>query len=261
MNPSQLSGNQKLQRAMGMIQVPGQQATFQGKYPVVNVPTTQMQDVRRRQLFDTARFKAGLAMPSDPIQLFQVPRGQQTQVANDPTTTYTKRRFDCSQDGPNVIKSGYAFRILSIQAQVLTLGNLPATTGTGNNVTLDIQPGGPIGTTAAGAITQAPRLLQAILNTITLETEFVTEKLAETGLLLFFPSDYGMSGSSGNGSATIDSTFVNNGFGRAENLVFPRDLKSLDNVNVKLYAEVPFIATEDFQIRIIFDGIEFRPVQ
>ena len=164
MNPSQLSGNQKLQRAMGMIQVPGQQATFQGKYPVVNVPTTQMQDVRRRQLFDTARFKAGLAMPSDPIQLFQVPRGQQTQVANDPTTTYTKRRFDCSQDGPNAIKSGYAFRILSIQAQVLTLGNLPATTGTGNNVTLDIQPGGPIGTTAAGAITQAPRLLQAILN-------------------------------------------------------------------------------------------------
>jgi hypothetical protein len=261
MNPSKLQGNQKLQRALGQINVPGKPATFQGGYPVVNVPTTQMQDIRRRQLFDTARFKAGLAMPSDPIRLFQVAQGQQTQIANDATVTYTKRKFDCSQNGPNVIKSGYAFRILSIQAQVLTLGNLPATTGTGNNVTLDIQPGGPIGTTAPGAITQAPRLMQAILNTITLETEFVTEKLAETGLLLFFPTPYGISGAAGTGNALIDSTFVNNGFGREEELVFPRDLKSLDNVNVTLYAEVPFIATEDFQIRIIFDGIEFRPVQ
>ncbi len=261
MNPKQLSGNQKLQRALGGINVPGKQATFQGGYPVAAVPTNQMQDVRRRQLFDTARFKAGIAMPSNTIELFQVPVGQTTAVANDPTAQYQKRRFDCSQNGPNVIKSGYAFRILSIQAQVLTLGNLPATTGTGNNVTLDIQPGGPIGTTAAGAITQSPRLLQAILNTITLETEFVTEKRSEEGLLLFFPTSYGVSGSAGNGSSTIDNTFVQNGFGREEELVFPRDLRSLDNVNVRLYCDVPFIATEDFQIRIILDGIEFRPVQ
>lgn len=258
---AKLQGNQRYARTMGAVAVPQKNMTFQGGYPVAALPTKDAQDVRRRVLFDTARFVAGQPMPTDPIQLFQVSQGQQTQIANNPATTYTKRAFDTTTQGPNVIKAGYAFRLISIQAQVLTLGNLPATVGTGNNVALDIQPGGPIGTTAAGAITQAPRLLQAILNTITLKTEFITEKRAEEGILLLFPPAYGISGSAGNGSATIDSTFVQNGFGRDEPLLFPRDLKSLDSVAIALYPEVPFIATEDFQIRIMLDGIEFRPVQ
>lgn len=259
MNPSKLQGNQRYVKAMGATAVPQKNLSYQGGYPVAALPTKDFQDVRRRVLFDTARFAAGQAMPTDPINLFQVAQGQQTQMANNASVTYQKRAFDTTTQGPNVIKAGYAFRLISIQAQVLTLGNLPATTGTGNNVALDIQPGGPIGTTAAGAITQSPRLLQAILNTITLRTEFITEKRAEEGILLLFPPAYGISGSSGAGSATIDNTFVQNGFGRDEPLLFPRDLKSLDSVNVQLLCEVPFIATEDFQIRIMLDGVEFRP--
>lgn len=251
--------------------------TYQGGHPVLAPPTSQMSDVLRYRMWDTVRFQSGFALPGDPIQLFQVARGQKTSVANNSAAEYTKRRFDTSLQGNIQIPRGKQFVVNSIQAAVTTLGNLPLTSGTGDNVGLPIQPGGPGGTNNFGAITSGTNLMQAILYTIFLATEFgQTDKRYEEGPLLHFPARYGASGFAGVAAQPPDATnnaglgagvtnahtevWIQNGALREEPLIFDRVLESLDTVLITLNCDLPFVPNQDFQVQILLDGYLQRPV-
>lgn len=252
-------------------------ATLKGQHPALSLPTSQYQDVIRWRMWDTARFQAGFAMPGNTIELFTIQRGQKAYVANNQSAEYVKRRFDTSLDNNNQIPKGKQFVVNSIQAAVITLGNLHASNGTGDNVGLAINPGGPGGTTNFGAITTATGLMQAILSTVFMDTEFgETDKRYESGPLSFFPCRYGASGfaalaaqppdatnTAGMGGTTtnaLSETWVQNGCFREEPLAFDRILESLDTFKIKLTADVPFVPNQDFQIQVILDGYLQRPV-
>ena len=209
--------------------------------------------------------------------LYQVARGQKTNVANNPAAEYTKRRFDTSLNGSIQIPRGKQFVVNSIQCAVITLGNLPLTSGTGDNVGLTIQPGGPGGTNNFGPLTSGVNLMQAALYTIFLATEFgQTDKRYEEGPLLHFPCRYGASGfaavaaqppdavnNAGLGASTTNAhseVWVRNGALREEPLIFDRVLESLDTVQITLNCDVPFVPNQDFQVMVILDGYLQRPV-
>lgn len=252
-------------------------ATLKGKQPQLSLPTNQYQDVIRWREWDTVRFQAGFVMPSDPIPMFQIQRGQQTQVANNAAATYKKRQFDTSLKSNNQIPKGKQFVVNSIQAVVITLGNLHGSNGTGDNVGLAINPGGPGGTNNFGAITTATGLMQALLHTVFLSSQFgENDKSYEEGPLAFFPSRYGASGfaalaaqppdatnNAGLGGTTtnaLSETWVQNGCFREEPLAFDRVLESLDTFAISLSCDVPFVPNQDFQIQILLDGYLQRPV-
>lgn len=252
-------------------------ATLKGKAPALSLPTNQYQDVIRWRMWDTLRYQAGFAMPSNPLELFRIQRGQKAFVANNPTSEYVKRRFDTSLDSNNQIPKGKQFVINSIQVAVVTIGNLHASNGTGDNVGLAINPGGPGGTNNFGAITTATGLMQAILHTVFIDTEFgETDKRYESGPALMFPCRYGASGfaalaaqppdatnNAGLGGTTtnaLSETWVQNGCFREEPLAFDRILESLDTFSVKVSSDVPFVPNQDFQFQVILDGYLQRPV-
>lgn len=251
-------------------------AQFRGKHPALAPPTSEMSDVIRWRMWDSARFQAGFAMPGDPIELFVTQRGQKSFVANNPAAEYKKRRFDTSLDNNNQVPKGKQFVINSIQASITTLGNLPASTGTGDNIALPINPGGPGGTTNFGAITSASNLMMAILYTMFLETEFgETDKRYEAGPLLYFPCRYGATGFAGGAVQPPDATnnaglgtgvtnahtetWIQNGALREEPLAFDRVLESLDTIKIRLACDLPFVPNQDFQAFIILDGYLQRP--
>lgn len=252
-------------------------AQFRGKHPVLAPPTSEMSDVIRYRMWDSVRFQAGFAMPGDPIEMFALQRGQKAFVANNPGVDYTKRNFDTSLNNNNQIPKGKQFVINSIQASVTTLGNLPASSGTGDNVALPINPGGPGGTNNFGPITSASNLMQAILYTMFLATEFgETDKRYEEGPLLYFPCRYGATGFAALAAQPPDATnnaglgqgvtnahsevWVQNGALREEPLAFDRVLESLDTIKITLTSYLPFIPNQDFQVFIILDGYLQRPV-
>lgn len=251
-------------------------ATLRGGAAALSLPTNQYQDVIRWREWDTVRFQAGFAMPGDPIEMFKIQRGQKAQVANS-GVDYIKRKFDTSLKSNNQIPKGKQFVINSIQACVTTLGNLHASNGTGNNVGLAINPGGPGGTTNFGPITTATGLMQSILHTIFLSSQFgENDKNYEEGPLLHFPCRYGASGfaalaaqppdavnNAGLGATTtnaLSETWVQNGCFREEPLAFNRILESLDTFAIDLSCDVPFVPNQDFQVQIILDGYLQRPV-
>ncbi|HEX9005397.1 MAG TPA: hypothetical protein VGB07_36155 [Blastocatellia bacterium] len=252
-------------------------ATLKGKAPALSLPTNQYQDVLRWRMWDTARYQAGFAMPNGITELFKIQRGQKAFVINNPAAEYVKRRFDTSLDNNNQIPKGKQFVVNSIQVAVVTLGNLHGSNGTGDNVGLAINPGGPGGTNNFGPITTATGLMQAILSTMFIDTEFgETDKRYESGPLSFFPCRYGASGfaavaaqppdatnNAGLGGTTtnaLSETWVQNGCFREEPLAFDRILESLDTFNIKLSSDVPFVPNQDFQIQVILDGYLQRPI-
>ncbi len=256
---------------------PQPQPQFRGKYPVLAPPTSEMSDVIRWRMWDSIRFQAGFAMPGDPIEMFTIQRGQITQVGNNVGADYRKRAFDTSLDSNNQVPKGKQFVINSIQAYITNLGNLPASSGTGDNVALPINPGGPGGTNNFGPITSATTLMQAILTTIFLESEFgETDKRYESGPLLFFPCRYGATGfaalaaqppdaanNAGLGAGVTNAhseVWVQNGALREEPLIFDRVLESLDTIKIRLTPYLPFVPNQDFQVYVILDGYLQRPV-
>lgn len=236
---------------------PGFNASLGGKQASLYLDSKKYQDILRYELFDTLRFQAGQALTLDEISMFKNPIGSTRYVANNTGVDYKTKRHDTNQAQANQIPKGYTFAIESIQAQILTLGNLNAVSGTGDNVGL-AQQADIVGT--HGGITSATKQLEVILNTITLATEFMAEKRYEHGLLVAFPCEFGMHGAVASNTG-LNESFVQNGFGVARPLAIPRVLESLDHFEVKVQPQVAFIPANDFQIRIWLVGAMRRVVQ
>lgn len=221
-----------------------------------NIPggNKRFKDALGLRLYDTARFKAGTAIPTQPLLFFTVPLGQEAQVVNAPAEKYIKTLIDTNLESAGQLSKGREFIVHSVQAEVVVSGATDTTYGTtGPGTELPTDP------TAAQAVS-ATNLQNAILRSAYLKF-IVGEKEYEVGKLIHFPSPYGISGFAGGGSATNFESIANNGFGRPYRLPVPRHIDGLRNFRVEVAFLNPLTPTRNFSLVVTLEGLLLRPVQ
>jgi hypothetical protein len=248
------------------------QLSYEGGRPVLHLGTRKYQDVIKRQHYDVFRFKGGTIMPvNKDLNFFQVKIGNKRQVANDPTIEYVTTRVDTSLASNFVVDKDHQFICTSLQFHISSLGNLPLATGTDEFVQLPVEIGGTTGNNNWGNAQSQAALVEVCQNFFYVKTKFGNSgRDHEEGLMIFFPTQYGKSGSGGLSSVigsggtaaplVINESSFSNGYGYANQLLNPRVLDSLDGVKIAIEALVPFKISGPFQVKCIMDGFEARPV-
>jgi hypothetical protein len=211
-------------------------------------------------IYDTLRYKPGAAVPTNTQRLFTSGVGQSVSVVNAAAETYQKDFFDTNMQDGNRLPRGQFFVVDSIQAIVTITGETDTTyptSGAGTEL--------PTDTTGAAAITGS-NLIRALLGQTYIQF-WVGEKSYEEGPLFHFPSDFGLSGFAGSGGSanttaiTNTETVINNGFGRARQLVMQRLIPELVNFRVDLRHLQALTISRQLVIQILLRGVLYRPVQ
>jgi len=221
-----------------------------------NIPggNKRFKDALGLRLYDRARFKSGQPIPTQPILFFTVPLGQEAQVVNNPSEKYLKTLIDTNLESAGQLSKGREFIVHSVQAEVVVTGATDTAYGSsGPSTELPTDP------TAANAVS-ATNLQNAILRSAYLKF-IVGEKEYETGLLIHFPSPYGISGFAGGGSTNNFESVANNGFGRPYRLPVPRHIDGLRSFRVEVAFLNGFTPTRNFSIVVTLEGLLLRPVQ
>lgn len=206
------------------------------------------------RLYDTLRFKPGVATPTSVLRMFTSGLGQNGFVANQPAEQFSKTFFDTNLIGGNQLPANEAIVVQSVQALVnvsAATDTTYPTSGAGTEL--------PTDTTAAAAVAAA-NLTQAILNQASLVIT-VGSKEYEGGPLILFPSRYGISGYAGFGVSTNFEGVTNNGFGREWELPVERLIPPLVNFGVNIQFVQALTISRQFTIRIVLEGILYRAVQ
>lgn len=229
-------------------------------------PKARLASLYGLRLFDSARVKAGTALPTSEFELFANPVGTQQTELNG-TTQYTKSFIDTNMRTTRQLPQGQEAWITSIQVRVLISGALDDTTQTGANLGLANAPG--IGSTLAAADDAlAVNLAQAALEGIYLRF-YYNSTVFEEGPLWGFPSRYGVSGFSGaaayvpgTAGTTImqNETAINNGFGYVFRLPVVRHIDSLYQFSCTLQPYNNFVPTNNFRIQTILEGLGAKSV-
>lgn len=206
------------------------------------------------RLYDTIRLKAGAAVPVTAVSLFQIPLGQNTAVVNAPTEVYPKSFVDTNLTTAGLLPAGYAFYVRSIQA-ILSASAATDTTYASSGAGTEL----PTDPTAAAAVAAA-NLISAVTKECYLRT-YVGTKEYEQGLLLHFPTKYGLSGFAGFGVSTNFEGVTNNGFGREWELPIEREIPPLTNFRIDLQFIQTLTITRNITIQVALEGILLRPVQ
>lgn len=260
------------------MRVPGFQAAYQGQMPRLAMPFDQYSDYVTFILFDTLRFQAGFPISTRDLTLFAVPTGQQASVANNSSTRYTKLKIDTNLQHPHQLPAGKDMIITSIQVDVLSVAGIGTVAGTNENVTHDIELGGPSGgATNLPRVTSVTQLIKHIQDTMWLSNSFGSDKAYEEGLIKFFPTEFGVNGFAGGaaqppdavnnaglGAASTNLLYeaaVQNGYGRPRALATPRYIKAGEHFESVIQPNVPFVPNKDFQLRVLFAGYLRRQVQ
>lgn len=219
-------------------------------------------DVLDYYIYDTLRYKAATAMPTNEARFFQLGIGADTGVANAPTERYQKTESDtCLDDGVR-LQRGEVMLVDTIQICVEFSGSTDTTyptSGVGAEEPTDM--------TAAAAISSS-NAISAICFQGSIKFT-VGNKDYERGQLIQFPSEFGFSGWAGSGSSTsstvnnIISTeaHVNNGFGQCRFLRWPRMIPSLTNFYVTLRWLQAFTCPRQFNLRCYLGGSLYRNIQ
>jgi hypothetical protein len=206
------------------------------------------------RLYDRKRFKAGAAVPTTPTRFFAIGLGQSDFVVNATTEQYSKSKVDTNMVAGGQLTAGQFFVCQSIQAVVTVTAATDTTyptSGAGTEL--------PTNTVAAAAIA-ASNLTNAILNQA--HCTFVCgSKEYESGLLIHFPSRYGISGYAGFGVSTNFEGAVNNGFGAPYELPIEREIPPLVNFGVDVQFVQALTIDRQFTITMVLEGIIYRPVQ
>lgn len=217
--------------------------------------------------YDTRYAKAGAALPSQPFQAFQTQIGQLESLINDTTVTFTKTRQDTNMVQAGQLERGQLLIIESIQACVTVLGNFDLTLQSSGNTTLPATLPGDNVTTAGTAGNIATNLARAILRGLTCVLKVGSNEF-ESGPLIQFPSEFGMSGFgtsafTGTAQAGIivpEDSVANNGFGQPRFLRFPRIIEAGQNFSIITTAWNAFTPNRAFDIQYILRGLLFRDV-
>jgi len=153
-------------------------------------------------IYDSVRYKAAAAFPTDPIELYSVPRGAQGTVINDASIKYNKTARDTNLKQARLLGDGREFWVFSIEVFFVNVG---ASVAGYKDTTLpkDLAPSG-----LASAVTNAHGILSDGVLSIKLGDEDYDE-----GHLYNFPQLGGLSASAGAGSATNFEAVAQNGNG------------------------------------------------
>lgn len=213
-------------------------------------------------LYDTLRFKAATAMPTQELRFFTLGIGQQQGIANANTEQYTKTLSDTNlQDGYR-LQRGEVMIVDTIQMCVEFSGSTDTTYPTSGAGAEE-----PTDTTAAAPISSSNAISAICFQGAITFT--VGEKQYERGQLIQFPSEFGFSGWAGGASSgstavnalTNTEAHVNNGFGRARYLRFERMIPALTNFWVSLFWLQAFTNPRQFNLRCYLGGTLYRNVQ
>lgn len=230
---------------------------FNGGNPILEMPD-EFKDVQTHVIFDTLRFKAGLPILTNILELFGNTVGQVQQVANDPSSSYRKLKIDTNMSTSRNLEAGKTFILESIQFDVLSVAGIGSVQGTGDNVTYDTDLQSQTGTPRVATIAE---LVKQIQDTFWIETEFgSSDRLRENGLVKFFPCEYGILGFAGGGNSAVYDAVAQNGLGRARKLLYPRKIDGGKTISVSVEPNIPFTPNRDFQLRCYLQGILVRPV-
>jgi hypothetical protein len=197
-----------------------------------------------------------------------VPLGQQQAIANDPTTRYTKQLADTNlRSAGSQLPRGQIFQVASLQVEVLVPNAIFAANSSGDNAGLTSSELA-VSATVAGTASYASAIVHDIIHNATVAFK-VGDKTYEEGLLVHFPSPYGISGYA---SATYPGTAVagqvtaiegvaNNGFGGAYQFPMLRTIDAGRQFAVELRFYDTWTPARNFQIRCTLEGLLYRSVQ
>lgn len=206
------------------------------------------------RVYDTWRVKAGAAVPTNDFYFFQNPVGTSQSVLNAAGESYIKNLQDTNVFASGMQEQGQVLLINSMQVQVVIPSQTDTTYPTSGPATeLASNP-------AAAAAVSGVNLMTAVLD----QTFFVfkvSEAEYESGPGWMFPSEYGISGFAGFGSATDFEGASNNGFGRKWEFPVQRMIPALTTYSVKCNFLQATTMTRNFVVRVILEGIKFRRVQ
>lgn len=213
-------------------------------------------------IYDTLRFKAATAMPTQPLKFFGLGIGQDAGIANASTERYTKTLSDTNLVDGYRLQRGEVMIVDTIQICVEFSGSTDTTYPTSGAGAEE-----PTNTTAAAAISSSNAISAICFQGAITFT--VANKDYENGQLIQFPSEFGFSGWAGAGSGAttavnaIENTeaHVNNGFGRPRYLRFPRMIPALTNFFVTLLWLQAFTNPRQFNLRCYLGGVLYRNVQ
>jgi hypothetical protein len=242
----------KYTRAAWNNQQPAFYLQHEGKQPLLEKPLTANEvDVQKSWLTDTVRFLHGVYIKPQTIKLFKIGLGQQASYANVPSINYTKHKGDTTMESGNFL-SGQAFDMANIQVafsrrffQLSADEEAIRANAASNN------PPGVLN------IVNEIDVCQHLSETATITTKYGgSDKARESGLLKYFPTNYGMLISTG-GTSYLKA---NNGFGRAFPLLAVRRIGDKQNIDVEIEILEGFVTNIGFQIQVIHDGKLYRPV-
>lgn len=246
--------------------------SYEGGRPVLQLGTRRFQDVIKRQRYDMLRFRPGVVMPVNKrLKFFNTKIGDKRQVANDAAIEYVTTLLDTNLDSAFVVNKDHQFIITSVQVKFSFLPNLPLATGVDEFVQMPVEIGATAGNNNWAASVGGAALVETLQQSFYIHTKFGNSgRDHEEGLSLFFPTSYGKSGSGGITSIigtggvaaplVINETSYTNGFGYATQLLNPRVLDSLDGLKIEVEPLLPFKSSGQFQVYVICDGFEARPV-
>jgi hypothetical protein len=218
--------------------------------------------------YDTKYAVAGTALPNTDVNFFSVPQGSQDSLINNNAVAFQKSAMDTNMVQFGQLERGQMLIIESIQAQISTPGNFDLTLQASGNTTLPatLPTSAVITNATAGVI--ASNLERAILRGAVGKLKIGTN-FFESGPLIQFPSEFGMSGYgtsvfSGTATAavlTVPTDLIsNNGFGFPRFLRFPRIIEAGQNFGFIVNFVNGFTPSRNFDIQMILRGLLFRDV-
>ena len=218
-------------------------------------------------IYDTKYFVAGTAVPTSPINFFAVQNGAQDSLANNNAVTFTKNAAMTNVVQPSQLERGQMFVCRTIEAIVTVPGNFDLTVQSSGNTTLpSTLPASNVSTTATAGVL-ATNLENAILK-MGLITLKVGNNLFESGPLIQFPSQFGISGYAGGvfsgtaqaGVIVPNEAVANNGFGRPRVLRYPRTILAGQNFGIRLEFPVAFTPSRNCEIQLCLRGELYRDI-
>ncbi len=219
--------------------------------------------------YDTRYLVAGTVVPTGQFKFFQIQDGQNDTLINNSAVSFAKSRQETNMNQAGQLQRGRFFILESIECKVTIPANLDLTLQSAGNTTLPLATGtfAAADATHSGIVTA--NVENAVINSLFLQS-FCGEKTYEEGTADLFPSQFGISGYSGNlelGTVTSGSNIsvndgvANNGFGRARVLRMPRVIVNGVNFGINAQFFNAFNPGRNLAIKVIYSGILFRNVQ
>lgn len=190
-------------------------------------------------LFDSKVASPGTAVPGSAIKFFQTPNGGTDQLIGA-TTTYVKQDTDTNMQQAGQLPQGQLMVIKSVQVLVNLTGNLPAVSGSGNNISRPTTQG------FTANVTSAMSDLRTILQ-LGNGVFKIGNRPFMNNPLWGYPTDYGVSGNgigfgpTAGATLSIDS-YATNGFGCGKLLDSPQLL--IAGKNFEFDITFPYIFTQ-----------------